>query len=173
MTKDNNRLKPDYEVGYGKPPKSTRFKPGQSGNPKGRKRKPKSVVDQLRAVLSHKIPITEGDRTKRIPVMEVILRNTANKAAKGDLRAVSFVINLLNSAPAAGSETLDTAALSEEDQALFEQAMGELGFGMEMHTEPDETSDPSAAPGAEESGRSAAPKQVPERQGREDPDSDA
>ena len=28
--------KPGYEVGYGKPPKDTRFKPGQSGNPSGR-----------------------------------------------------------------------------------------------------------------------------------------
>jgi hypothetical protein len=26
----------DYEVGYGKPPKSTRFQPRQSGNPSGR-----------------------------------------------------------------------------------------------------------------------------------------
>ena len=30
----------DYEVGYGKPPKHSRFKPGQSGNPKGRPRVP-------------------------------------------------------------------------------------------------------------------------------------
>ena len=28
----------DYEVGYGKPPKSTRFRKGQSGNPAGRRK---------------------------------------------------------------------------------------------------------------------------------------
>ena len=27
---------PDYAVGYGKPPQHSRFKPGRSGNPKGR-----------------------------------------------------------------------------------------------------------------------------------------
>ncbi len=26
----------DYEVGYGKPPRHTRFKKGRSGNPRGR-----------------------------------------------------------------------------------------------------------------------------------------
>ncbi|MBO6920497.1 MAG: hypothetical protein JJ858_18885 [Rhizobiaceae bacterium] len=48
----------DYLVGYGRPPKETRFKQGQSGNPKGRKRKPKSVQAQMHSVLSKKITIT-------------------------------------------------------------------------------------------------------------------
>ena len=34
-----NTNKKDYEVGYGKPPESGKFKKGQSGNPKGRKKK--------------------------------------------------------------------------------------------------------------------------------------
>ena len=34
MSNDND----DYEVGYGRPPKSGQFKKGQSGNPKGRPR---------------------------------------------------------------------------------------------------------------------------------------
>ena len=34
----------DYEVGYGKPPKSRQWKPGQSGNPKGR---PKGARNRL------------------------------------------------------------------------------------------------------------------------------
>ena len=32
----DDKDKRDYEIGYGKPPKQTRFKPGQSGNPRGR-----------------------------------------------------------------------------------------------------------------------------------------
>ncbi len=34
----------DYEIGYGKPPKHTRFKKGQCGNPKGR---PKGARNRL------------------------------------------------------------------------------------------------------------------------------
>ena len=33
---ENNK---NYEIGYGKPPKNTRFTKGRSGNPAGRKKK--------------------------------------------------------------------------------------------------------------------------------------
>ncbi len=37
--KNEEKLRKDYEVGYGKPPKDTRFKKGRSGNPAGRQEK--------------------------------------------------------------------------------------------------------------------------------------
>lgn len=130
MTDSNDQKEPsaeqDYAVGYGRPPKATRFKPGQSGNPKGRKRKPKSVQAQMLSALSKKINITEGGRTRRLTLQEVMLRSIANKAAKGDLRAASFVLGLINSEVAAQSDTIDEAKLSAEDQALFEQMLTEL-----------------------------------------------
>lgn len=141
----------DYIVGYGRPPKETRFKPGQSGNPKGRKRKPKSVQAQMQSVLSKKIDITEGGRTRRLSLQEVMLRNIANKAAKGDLRAANFVLGLINSDAATQSDTIDKTKLSSEDQALFEQMMTELITQADLpdlnaETEPEpETQDPSLA----------------------------
>jgi hypothetical protein len=45
----------DYEVGKYRPPKHTQFKPGQSGNPKGRRRKPVHVG------ITHRF-VTRGDR---------------------------------------------------------------------------------------------------------------
>ena len=41
----------EYKVGPGRPPKEYRFKPGQSGNPKGAKRKPKSMAPDLKVAL--------------------------------------------------------------------------------------------------------------------------
>ena len=116
----------DYIVGYGRPPKATQFKPGQSGNPKGRKRKPKSVPAQTQDIMQKKINITEGGRTKRLTFQEVILLRIANNAAKGDLKAASLVFSLINSEAAAQSDTIDETKLSAEDQALFEQMMAEL-----------------------------------------------
>ena len=47
----------DYEIGYGRPPKSTRFKPGQSGNPKGRKKGSKNTYSILRDILNQKVTV--------------------------------------------------------------------------------------------------------------------
>lgn len=128
---DNNvdeepKPKPDYEVGYGRPPKSTQFKPGQSGNPKGRKRKPKSVQAQMQAVLSRKVPINEGGISKQLPLQQVILRNLASKAAKGDLNATKFVFSLLHSPEHAVTDTIDETGLSSDDQAMFHEMIRQL-----------------------------------------------
>lgn len=116
----------DYEVGYGRPPKVAQFKPGQSGNPKGRKRRHKSVAQQMQDELNRRVTITEGGQAKRYSVQQVMLRSIATKAAKGDLRAATFVMNLVASESAAHSETIDQTTLTAEDQRLFEQMMSEL-----------------------------------------------
>ena len=49
-----------YDVGFGKPPKNSRFKPGQSGNPKGRPKGAKGLRTELKEELSERISVTEG-----------------------------------------------------------------------------------------------------------------
>jgi stress response protein YsnF len=87
----------DYDVGYGKPPKHSRFKKGKSGNPAGRpkgsKNKPPDTVDLSKteqmlldeAYRTH--PVHDSGKTTELPLMQIILLSTAAKAAKGDLRA--------------------------------------------------------------------------------------
>lgn len=150
MTSHNDdqdpKPRPGYEVGYGRPPRETQFKSGQSGNPKGRKRKPKSVQTQMQAVLSKKVPITEGGKTRRLPIQEVILRNLANKAAKGDLKAAAFVFNLLSSSEHADTDTIDQGSLSPDDQAMFDKVLREFMGSEEVHpSESDNGIDPHSA----------------------------
>lgn len=53
--------KKDYEVGYGKPPKRTRFKKGQSGNPKGRPKGAKGFTASLKREMESKVTaLSEG-----------------------------------------------------------------------------------------------------------------
>ena len=53
----------DYEVGYGKPPKATRFKPERSGNPKGRPRGRRNQRSVVREVIDRKVTLrTFGSR---------------------------------------------------------------------------------------------------------------
>ena len=41
----------EYKVGPGRPPREFQYKPGQSGNPKGARRKPPSIAPDLKLLL--------------------------------------------------------------------------------------------------------------------------
>lgn len=89
---DDDAPDDDYEVGYGKPPKHTRFKPGQSGNPRGRPRKTKELHKLIQAELDQTIPIQEAGREKRITKREAIIKQLINRAIKGDAKASQFIL---------------------------------------------------------------------------------
>src|SRR4051812_4337181 len=52
-----------YDVGYGRPPKATRFRKGQSGNPRGRPKGAQGLRSLLEAALAQQITVSEGGRT--------------------------------------------------------------------------------------------------------------
>ncbi len=85
----------DYEVGYGRPPKSGQFKKGRSGNPKGRPKASKNVGTMLEEVFFRKIPITENGSKREVTMLEAILRQLANGAVKGELRSMDRVLKLI------------------------------------------------------------------------------
>jgi len=64
----------DNRVGYCRPPKHTRFQPGQSGNLGGRPIGVKSLPNIVRKIVGQKITVTENGRTRRIPRLEAIRR---------------------------------------------------------------------------------------------------
>jgi Family of unknown function (DUF5681) len=85
----------NYEVGYGKPPKHTRFKPGVSANPKGRpRRKPLAASEIIDKVLNAAAEYTEHGRTKRTTRLALTLKSLANYALKGDVKAAEMLLRL-------------------------------------------------------------------------------
>lgn len=100
----------DYEVGYGKPPKASRFQKGRSGNPKGRKPRADHIAalvsEEGRKRLKVKIEGVERSHTKS----ELIAIRLVNKAVGGDLRAAAFVIDLQQKGKAAEVEEANQAA---------------------------------------------------------------
>jgi Family of unknown function (DUF5681) len=56
----------DYEVGYGKPLRETRFKQGQSGNVRGRPRGSKNLATVMLKELSERLTISENGRRRKI-----------------------------------------------------------------------------------------------------------
>jgi len=61
----------DYEVGYKKPPKETRFKKGQSGNPRGRPSATENLRMLLGKVLDETITLTENGRHRKISLYKL------------------------------------------------------------------------------------------------------
>lgn len=88
--------KTDYTVGYGKPPTASRFKPGQSGNPKGRPKGSKSARTLLDRALSTPITITENGRSKTVQHREALFKSLTAKALKGDMRSLALIIKLMD-----------------------------------------------------------------------------
>lgn len=85
---DNDRDK----VGYGKPPKHSQFKPGQSGNRAGRPKGKRAFLDDLLAELSEIVSITENGRTQRVTKQRAVMKSAFAKASKGDFRALNFLL---------------------------------------------------------------------------------
>jgi Family of unknown function (DUF5681) len=83
-----------YQVGYCRPPLHSRFKPGQSGNPKGRPRQSRNLRTIVKQVLSEDMQIREGGRLRRMSAMEALVRTLRARAFKGDPKALASLIVL-------------------------------------------------------------------------------
>jgi hypothetical protein len=83
-----------YSVGYGKPPKATRFKPGQSGNPRGRPKASPCVADLVRKELKRKRVIVEDGERIALPMIEILVKRLMDLAIKGRLPALKHIFAL-------------------------------------------------------------------------------
>jgi len=87
-----------YEVGFGRPPKQTRFRPGASGNPAGRPKGKRNLATVLEKSLQEKVVISENGTRKTITKLEAAVKQLVNKAATGDLNALRQLMALAKSA---------------------------------------------------------------------------
>ena len=92
----NGKSDKSYKVGYGKPPKATRFKKGTSGNPSGRPRKAPLLLDPgsiIEAIDNEEIQVSDNGKRKRMTKAEIEFRQLFTKAIRGDLSAARLVVN--------------------------------------------------------------------------------
>ncbi len=116
---DNDDSK--HPVGYKKPPRHTQFKPGQSGNAKGRPKGSKNFATVIEKELRTPIEVTEGGKRKRISKREAVVKQTVNKAAAGDPKATAILLNEARFHESQNPPLVaQSAQVSPEDQVVMD-----------------------------------------------------
>ena len=111
----------DYEVGYGKPPKSTQFKKGQSGNEKGRPKRTKNLKTDVKEELQEMIFAREGERTVKISKQRAVIKSLVAKTMKGDPRSANTFFNTYFRIFDPAGEFVEAAApMNAEEREVYE-----------------------------------------------------
>ena len=82
----------DYEVGSCRPPRHTRFQPGRSGNPRGRPKGSVNLSTALMRELAQPVEVTKNGRRKRMTKAEVAATQMVDAAARGDQKAIIWLV---------------------------------------------------------------------------------
>ncbi len=114
-------------IGYGHPPEHTRFKAGNSGNPRGRPKGTPNMGTVLERTLREKVIINENGRRKTITKLEAAIKQLTNKAASGELKALQLLAALVRSAEERALKTVaPDSTLEEVDKRVFSDILKRL-----------------------------------------------
>ena len=120
-------MRDDDEVGYGKPPKATRFKKGQSGNPKGRPKGSRNFKTDVIATLEAPVQLKEKGRVKTVPTQWAALLRLREKALSGNARALDRLIELARTYNDENLPEAAAAALAPSDRAILDDYLRRHG----------------------------------------------
>ena len=112
--------------GYGRPPEQSQFKPGQSGNPKGRPKTGRNLKTIIRNALTSSVILREGEKKRSVSKLEGIVLRQLESALKGNEKAalatlkMAGQVGLLDCADGAS----DMPMLSAAEQAILNEVFG-------------------------------------------------
>ncbi|TFV71241.1 hypothetical protein E4K64_27925 [Bradyrhizobium frederickii] len=115
----------DDKVGYGRPPVHTRFKPGQSGNPKGRPRGSLNFVTDLERTLQAPVRVIDSGKSRTVSSQHGLLLRLKERAFKGEPRALDKYVSLAATFFAKTEEPA-SKPLSADDLAILERYRQEV-----------------------------------------------
>jgi hypothetical protein len=121
MAKKERRPGDPYDVGYGKPPKRTRFKKGRSGNPNGRPRKKPDLYVELTKVLGENVTVTVDGQPEQVTVQQALLLRLRDRALRGAVWAEKLLQRVIAAIPEGASiyDQVDREMLLFRPKALL------------------------------------------------------
>jgi hypothetical protein len=92
MTRDDDE---DDRVGYGKPPKHTRFRPGRSGNPRGRSRAVdfRDWENPIQKYMLELITVTIKGKKEKVPVVDALIKTAIRRALEGCTKHLKVLLD--------------------------------------------------------------------------------
>ena len=118
----------EYKVGRGNPPLHTRFKKGQSGNPRGPRPRPKDLPALLVAALNEPVVVTANGEPRQITKREAVVAQLVDKSTGADLRATKMLIDMLKDIEkrAVTATPPEASPLTPADEEVVENLLARL-----------------------------------------------
>jgi|ERR1051326_3323022 hypothetical protein len=116
----------DTKVGYGRPPKANRFRPGQSGNPKGRPKAAKNFRTAISEELNGIVPVSVNGRRRKITRFQVIAKQMVNRAVNGDTKVLPILLSETRHHEREAENAPPPPQASPEDQAVLDGLLDRL-----------------------------------------------
>ena len=111
-------------VGYGRPPVASQFKPGTSGNLKGRPKGAKNLKSLIREAMIASIPIQEGEKTRRVTRLEGVVLRQIQSALKGNDKSAMAVLKMaLQLGLLQDSSDSGEISLGREDERILNELL--------------------------------------------------
>jgi Family of unknown function (DUF5681) len=123
------------QAGFKRPPKRTRFKPGRSGNPKGRPKGRRNLTTDLAALLKKRIPIREDGELRHVTGQEALLLRLFQKAVGGDLKASAQIFAMVMKADTQEPTQPEPQAVTDKDREIVEDFLRRNATSIERNHE--------------------------------------
>ena len=116
----------EEKVGHGRPPVSTRFKPGQSGNPRGRPKGSKSLDQVLRQALNRRVPDTRRGGRHTVRMAELIIEGLVFAAAKRDPQMLRLLLAFLDRYARSDAPKVDPEEVRAADREILDEYISSI-----------------------------------------------
>ena len=142
MRKKVRMSRAGYAVGYGRPPTSSQFQPGQSGNPKGRPKGARNASSMARDALERTVAVKVKGTWRKLTVRKAAYLRLAERAAAGDAKALDYLLVLESEERARGSDQVQTERSAAKDLAILQDFFDRRRVSLPQHERDDQSRGP-------------------------------